>query len=360
MSSYITQPASNFLEVLIEERKRRGYVHEASDYWPVGEASDPFAVGQVLASRTHRSRTEVAVALDDDVFAHISVGVAAVVDARVFARSRQSAAQGLQRVRAALPASADDDPTVVPVMFWTLGRQGPRVLRREIDAPAWEEISNNYMSATQAALERLFSETFRPGAGGQMMLWEGDPGTGKTTALRALARVWRTWCDVDYVVDPEQFFGASPDYMMDVLMEGAFDDLGISEPAPSAQPRWRLLVLEDCGEMLEPDARREVGQALSRLLNLCDGLIGRGLRFLVLVTTNEPIGRLHEAVSRPGRCAAHVEFQRFDNAGAQDWLARRRAFGVLPSVSNAPTLADLYGAVRGTHESGRSERRVGF
>ena len=48
---------------------------------------------------------------------------------------------------------------------------------------------------------------------------------------------------------------------------------------------WRLLVLEDTGELLTPDAKTVIGQGLSRFLNVVDGLIGQGLRVLVLVTT---------------------------------------------------------------------------
>lgn len=39
-----------------------------------------------------------------------------------------------------------------------------------------------------------------------------------------------------------------------------------------------------------------------------DGLIGQGFNLLVLVTTNEPVGKLHPAVVRQGRCLAEIEF----------------------------------------------------
>ena len=76
------------------------------------------------------------------------------------------------------------------------------------------------------------------------------------------------------------------------------------------RPSWRLLVLEDTGELLSADVRAAAGPGLSRFLNVVDGLIGHGLRVLVLVTTNEEIGRLHPAVARPGRSAANVVFGR--------------------------------------------------
>ena len=66
--------------------------------------------------------------------------------------------------------------------------------------------------------------------------------------------------------------------MLDVLLDDDDDDSG-----------WRLLILEDTGELLALDARYQTGQGLSRLLNVVDGLIGQGLRVVVLVTTNEPL-----------------------------------------------------------------------
>ena len=58
-----------------------------------------------------------------------------------------------------------------------------------------------------------------------------------------------------------------------------------------AAKRWRLLVLEDCGEFLRADAKQAIGQGLSRLLNLTDGLLGQGLNLLVLISTNDELAR---------------------------------------------------------------------
>ena len=86
-------------------------------------------------------------------------------------------------------------------------------------------------------------------------------------------------------------------------------------------------------------ARQEVGQGLSRLLKLTDGLLGQGVRCILLVTTNEPIGRLHPAVRRPGRCWASIDFGPFEPPEATAWLALA---GVERDVTHPATLAELY------------------
>src|SRR6266542_3240215 len=80
------------------------------------------------------------------------------------------------------------------------------------------------------------------------------------------------------------------------------------------------LIMEDADEFLSVDAKQRQGQAMSRLLNMADGLIGQGLNLLLLITTNEPLGRIHHAVSRRGRCLADVEFTELSVAEASEWL----------------------------------------
>lgn len=54
-----------------------------------------------------------------------------------------------------------------------------------------------------------------PGRSRQLVLWQGSPGTGKTTALRALGWEWRAWCEIHYVTDPEDLFGRSARHLME-------------------------------------------------------------------------------------------------------------------------------------------------
>lgn len=271
----------------------------------------------------------------------------------------------LEEVRKHFPIAVPQDDNTIQVRFWMLGSMGAREETRRLEVPTWTDIALNYPPSVVDPLAGLMKE-FEPARGGQLILWHGPPGTGKTFAIRALAYAWRKWCDIDYVVDPDAFFG-SASYMMGVVMatrDGI--DLGGGESGKEVQShplvkhgRWRLLILEDSGELLAEDARQREGQALSRFLNLADGMIGQGLKIITLVTTNEPLGTLHPAVARPGRCSVEVEFQPFTTEEAQMWLKNQQ---VEPSaLSTKQTLAQLYGIVEGfTTAKGSIKRRLGL
>ena len=252
----------------------------------------------------------------------------------------------MNRISAAVPAPERPDAQE-RVTLWAAGTNGsPTRHRRWIDTPRWATIERNYPNDVGSVLAELMSMAGPPQQTGRLLLWYGDAGTGKTTAIRALAHEWSQWADVHFVLDPEAFFGA-PDYLMQVVA-----DEDMWDPRWATRPgRWKVLVVEDADELIRADARNESGAALGRLLNLSDGILGYGLRALLLITTNEAMRGLNPAVVRPGRCLADVQFSRFSHREALDWLD---GSGRVPSGD--VTLAELYQARGDLRSFGNPQR----
>jgi hypothetical protein len=258
----------------------------------------------------------------------------------------------------------------VSVAFWSgpgdafLGAAAPRW--RKLALPCFAEVEQNYPVEVRRPLQDLFSQPSGHVLPGRIALWHGPPGTGKTWALRALGREWRDWCDLHYITDPERLLGGDTTYMLGVLA-GRSDpsELDVDEDEDyldgdgdgAEDERWRLLVLEDAGELLGIGAPAEVGRGFARLLNIADGLLGQGSRALILVTTNEALGKLHPAALRPGRAMATIEFASLGVDEANEWLRRR---GVERRVDSAATIAELHAILAGASALAPACKPVGF
>jgi len=300
-------------------------------------------LGDTVATRATRSVVESIIRSGPRSIVHITHR-GDVLTAHVAAGDAQEADSVWARL---LSVAAHQHPhDELPLGFWYEDFGGGQLERRTVSVPPWSAIEGNYVSRVQEAVATLVAATDVPS--GRLVLWRGRPGTGKTTAIRALAQAWGPWCMTHVITDPERLL-ATPRYLRDVLRH--------REPHIADPPRaWRLLVLEDAGELLTADAGERAGQSLSRLLNVTDGLIGDRAQTIVLVTTNEPLGRLHEAVRRPGRCWQDLEFLPFSSTEATRWL---RDNGV--SSDEEPgesTLADLFARRDGRYVPPRS--KVGF
>lgn len=280
----------------------------------------------------------------------------------IVARSKQDAERERQWWVSEFPADEMAADQTVPVGLWYMTHQGPAQTSRRLTVPSWDSVRANYTAPVASQLAEVM--TLRPTSAGHLLVWAGQAGVGKTSAVRTLGWEWRDWCNLQVIVDPEEFLGKAGYLMQAILSQGhesrwepsleEGEPGGVGPGITQDKDKWQLFVLEDAGETLTADAKQNVGQALSRLLNLTDGIVGQGLRVMVLVTTNEDLGRLHPAITRPGRCLSRIEFKAFQRSEADGWLVNHG----LPVAGEAQTLAQLYARLD-DRQPGASQQ-VGF
>lgn len=345
---YLSPTKARYLELLIETKP--ALVRATS--WST-EVTD-FELDQFVSRR-------ITVASDDEIRGNESVGwigrslvyysakYASSIDVEVAGETEAEVMATIATLREAFPIPVIVGKQQAGFTFWHYNLPTPGSKYRSLDVPRWDEVIDNYATAsTQQGLASLMAAT-EP-EGGKLLLWSGPPGTGKTYAIRALAWEWRNWIDCHYLIDPDMFFGASPGALMNMMTE-------------NENGKWKLFILEDTGEMLTADAKSRVGQGLSRLLNIVDGLLGQSLKVLILITTNEELGTLHPAVTRPGRCWQHTEFEPLRVSQSYDWL---RAHGVntdvLPdgALGSSMYLADLYSQINDWGRRVEKPKTLGF
>lgn len=258
-----------------------------------------------LTERTRRINSVVA-ELSNDVVVRVSIehGHTAVL---AVGRDVADVDAVVDRMCDDLARSMPSEIDALNMIFWSSQGSASRM----VDAPSWHEVARNYSTGTVDAVSELMTADCVQSRAGRLVLWHGAPGTGKTTAVRALAREWADWCTAHYVMDPEHLF-ADPVYLMKVAGEAASH--------ASEKQSWRLVIAEDCDEYLRADAKARAGASLGRLLNLSDGILGHGMRVILLLTTNEPLDRLHPAITRPGRCLNQTEFLPLSPKEARVWL----------------------------------------
>ena len=353
-----------------EHLRNRPYVHLLGEFVPRSSARhdlglDPAAkwedVAKLLAGfevvkvANDRLRWLLILRRGDQVVGIDASRGRAGVEAMSVALDAQAVlAEVLKSLEALPPREEAERDDGVWVEFCLSGRRSTERVSQFVRCPEWSAIRDNYPEATRAAVEAQVKLP-DPGKNGQLIIWHGPTGTGKTWALRATMRAWRERFLPTVLTDPEKF-AKDPEYYFDLASDSrddALDDPDLpgefvhalgGAPGGKQPPRRRLFILEDSAALLVR-AGESGSDVLGRLLNMTDGLLGQGREDLFLVTFNEDVERIDPAFLRPGRCIAHVRFPLHTREAAAAWLkARGHEAG---DLEDGTSLADLYAKASG-------------
>lgn len=304
------------------------------------------AKGKITPTFTmqHSHHFECGIMIEDNLFAVLNFMSASKFELMLGGSSHAVLMKLVAKVDKYMQDLRGHEEERVGLTFSFLTGSGPRFYYRRVVCPTWEEIKDNYTNAE--AIEWLLNLE-DPLAYGKLLFWHGIPGTGKTFGIRALLREWKHKADFFYILDPENLFGKSAGYLIETLLqvpENEPKEAGDNEDEKSDKhDRLKVLVIEDALDFLLQENRKEMSPAMSRLLNLTEGLVGQGFKVLVLITTNEKVGQIDPAFTRVGRCLQVLEFQQFPRKQAIEWLKNH---GIENPIEEEATLAELYAELR--------------
>lgn len=340
----------------------------------IKESEEPVDVVYTLVKSVKRNSYEWMLdTRDQKAIIVLQHGNNGTVSGRIWAETEAIARRWWESFSKLFPdESADLVPDQVPIKFWTISADGPSARTRKVNALNWGEIEQNYHPDTGVQLNKMMGLK-PPIDGGKLIIYHGPPGTGKSSVIRSLTQAWFPWCDAAYIVDPERFLGDAT-YMMDVLLNSYSSDYEWNDfedeedewdkenhnKVLKGADRWRLLIIEDADEFIKQDARDKTGQALSRLLNLGDGLIGAGLNFLTLLTNNVSTGALNDAIAREGRALAKIEFKTFSRDQAREWFRHNANADLGHPERDEWSLAQLYNERREVKQISSEEETVNY
>jgi hypothetical protein len=171
-----------------------------------------------------------------------------------------------------------------------------------------------------------------------LVLFHGEPGTGKTYYIRHLLRKMVANRKVVIYIPPN---------MVDHLVDPAFMTFLSGELKNwSEDGYFCVLLIEDAEPLL---AKRQEGvriQGVTNLLNMTDGLLNDMLNLQIICTFNVDISKLDSALLRPGRLVARKEFKALSELDA-NLLAQR--MGIKHHFDKPASLGEIYAMQKNQH-----------
>jgi energy-coupling factor transporter ATP-binding protein EcfA2 len=226
---------------------------------------------------------------------------------------------------------------------------GPTLKSVGVAAVPFEE--GNYNQDVVEKFEHVVKDLRSNDPCGRIILFDGEPGTGKTFLVRALTGLVP---NATFAVIPSEMVEGlvSPSLITSLL--GKREEIGDDGPI--------VLVIEDADGCLVPRGSDNMG-AISTLLNMSDGILGSMLDLRIVATTNaghlKSNDAIDEAIMRPGRLCSRIHVDKLGAGRAE--AAYTRLTGKDRNFPKATSVAEVYRLARdGGYVPPQKDRILGF
>jgi hypothetical protein len=232
-------------------------------------------------------------------------------------------------------------------------REGYNVKNFSLEAAAREfnfpdlHYGEGFQSFHENLLTRINDETKG------LVLFHGDPGTGKTQYIRHLLQKMSSLNKAVLYSPPAVTASLAEPQMINFISDWIMEE-----------NRDCILLIEDAEPLLESRSGGADGRSsgISNLLNITDGILNDILGLMVIATFNTSIDNIDSALLRPGRLIARKEFKKMPRERAYE-LAKELGLEFStdkPEVS----IAEFYNGSNDsrvlTHEHKETKKKMGF
>lgn len=184
-----------------------------------------------------------------------------------------------------------------------------------------------------------------------LVLFHGDPGTGKTQYIRMLLDVLTRSKKSILYVPPSFSSQLTEPQMIEFISDWVLDE-----------DQDCILLIEDAEPLLEvrngSDGR---STGISNLLNMTDGILNDMLGLMVIATFNTPISKIDSALLRAGRLIARKEFHKLSEKQARKLADALKVD--LPLIEYPASLAEFYSDTKGADilvHTIKPDTKIGF
>jgi hypothetical protein len=226
------------------------------------------------------------------------------------------------------------------------GEHGPRL--ESVGLAGIPIIEDNYIPGVVEDFEHVVEDLQKDPPCGRIIIFDGEPGTGKTFLVRALLNAVE---NAMFVMIPAAMVQelAGPN-LVGALIRNHEDEIAT------------ILIVEDADECL---VKRDGGNmgSISSLLNLSDGILGATLNIRIIATTNaghlKSDEALDEAIMRPGRLCRRINVPPLPRKQAE--AVYKRLTGKDRTFPDEMTVAEVYRAARDEGwQPKKTQKTIGF
>lgn len=221
-------------------------------------------------------------------------------------------------------------------VFLLCSLDGMLALQRfDVKLPEKEiDLESNYGKSASLKFEKIIDNMKKNKNG--LVLFSGDPGTGKSTFIKYLAT--KTTRKVIYLSSGAAEQLTNPDFLSFIMGH-----------------RNCILLLEDAEKVLRSRESAD-NDAISNILNISDGILGDCLNIMVIATFNIDRENIDSALVRKGRLLVE---HHFESLSVEDSNKLLNKIGSERTTDKSMTLADIYNDEDNFHEE-KEKNKVGF